>query len=606
MFLLTFLLLIVVAVLLVAFVVPFLRLLVRQRTSPLRHLPGPLCPSFFMGNLVEMHDQENNNLILKWQAQYGTTFVYHGFIGGPRLMTTDPVAIAHVLAHAYQYPKPDFVRDSLASMAAGHEGILTVEGEQHRRQRKILSPAFSALHIKTLTPIFWDKAIKLRNIWFDQVDATEAVAQRIDVLAWLARATLDIIGEAGFGYHFNSLSATSTQNELSAAFGVIFSTARKFRVITILQVWFPILRRFRRNSAAMNKARETMDRIGMELIERKRAEVSVDLQQDKQSSTGRDLLSVLIRSNMSNLSPASQNMSTSEVLCQISTFIAAGHETTASALTWCLYALARDQRVQTELRRALRKLQRSPSNPATPSRHHTNHPDSVNNSPPETTHPPINYHENEESSDALTTRIQGCTYLDWVVRESLRLHAPATSTMRVCSRPGGDSIPISRPLGECDPSCDGEDSKGTRSGYRDTYGEQRWNVPVAEGDIITIPIQAVNRCQRLWGADAWDFKPERWASLPETARAIPGLFAHTLTFLNGNGSVSEGNRACIGWRFALIEIKIFLYTLVKDLEFTIDGDMVIEKKVNVVTRPFVKSEPHLGNQMPLNVRRAPP
>lgn len=112
----------------------FIRLLVRQSISPLRHLPGPPSPSFFMGNLMQMHDQENNNLVADWESQYGSTFVYRGFIGGCRLMTTDPVAVAHILGNAYDYPKPDFVRDSLASMAAGHDGLLTVEGETHKRQ----------------------------------------------------------------------------------------------------------------------------------------------------------------------------------------------------------------------------------------------------------------------------------------------------------------------------------------------------------------------------------------------------------------------------------------------------------------------------------------
>lgn len=157
--------LLIVAILLsfvvVFFVLPLARLLIRQRTSPLRHLPGPKCPSFFMGNLIEMHDQENTNLIASWEAVYGPTFVYRGFIGAPRLMTTDPVAISHILAHAYEYPKPDFVRDSLASMAAGHDGLLTVEGDQHRRQRRILSPAFSKLHLASLTPVFWEKAVQV-------------------------------------------------------------------------------------------------------------------------------------------------------------------------------------------------------------------------------------------------------------------------------------------------------------------------------------------------------------------------------------------------------------------------------------------------------------
>lgn len=76
---------------------------------------------------------------------------------------------------------------------------------------------------------------------------------RVDVLAWFARATLDVIGEAGFGYRFNSLAAAAqkgdektgkSENELAQAFGVIFASARQFRVMTILQAWFPELRRF--------------------------------------------------------------------------------------------------------------------------------------------------------------------------------------------------------------------------------------------------------------------------------------------------------------------------------------------------------------------------
>lgn len=69
---------------------------------------------------------ENNNLVASWEADYGSSFVYHGFIGGCRLMITDLRAVAHVLSNAYDYPKPDFVRDSLATMAAGHDGELSL------------------------------------------------------------------------------------------------------------------------------------------------------------------------------------------------------------------------------------------------------------------------------------------------------------------------------------------------------------------------------------------------------------------------------------------------------------------------------------------------
>ena len=74
------------------------------------------------------------------------------------------------------------------------------------------------------------------------------LSSRIDVLPWLTRATLDVMGQAGCGYHFNSRETAAErredESELAHAFGIIFSTARKFRVMTILQVWFPVLRTF--------------------------------------------------------------------------------------------------------------------------------------------------------------------------------------------------------------------------------------------------------------------------------------------------------------------------------------------------------------------------
>ena len=69
------------------------------------------------------------------------------------------------------------------------------------------------------------------------------------MLSYLSRATLDVIGEAGFGYDFNALRCPDRnddkpESELSAAFSVIFSTARQYRVLNIFQSWFPLLRRY--------------------------------------------------------------------------------------------------------------------------------------------------------------------------------------------------------------------------------------------------------------------------------------------------------------------------------------------------------------------------
>jgi len=421
----------------------------------------------------------------------------------------------------------------------------------------------------------------------------------VDVLAWLARATLDVIGEAGFGYEFHSLASAAkrgeekegeSENELARAFGVIFSAARKFRVITVLQAWFPGLRRLSRESAAQREARETMRRIGLSLVEQRHAEVTkeqaaalrgADAHPKQQSeiehtTDGRDLLSVLIRSNLSSV--PSQRLSLEETLCQISTFLSAGHETSSSALTWALYALARAPDVQGRLRHELHAISM----------------------------PVVSLVSGSPSPADTIAAILDQPYLDAVVREALRLHAPVTSTMRVAGV--DDVVPVSRP-------------------FLDRHGRACDAIRMRKGDIITVPIQAMNKSREVWGEDAEAFRPERWLLADEKGEhwsddepegeekvrregkpgrgqkkaGAPGLWGNMLTF--GNGNPVNGNRACIGFRFAINEIKIFLYVLLHDIDFSIDPTVEIEKKVNVVTRPAVKSEQHMGNQMPLNVRR---
>jgi hypothetical protein len=148
---------------------PLLRLLYAQHLSPLHLLPGPPSPNFLMGHLKEMHDMENTSLLERWEGTYGRRWVYKGFFGGCRLVllllysasrpdkiprsliTTDLHSISHVLSRAYQYPKPQFVKDAFAAIGGGHQGLLSVEGDVHRRQRRILVCGFLCLPVSALS-----------------------------------------------------------------------------------------------------------------------------------------------------------------------------------------------------------------------------------------------------------------------------------------------------------------------------------------------------------------------------------------------------------------------------------------------------------------------
>jgi len=58
--------------------------------------------------------------------------------------------------------------------------------------------------------------------------------------------------------------------------------------------------------------------------------------------------------------------------------------------------------------------------------------------------------------------------------------------------------------------------------------------------------------------------------------------------------------ACIGYRFSLVEMKAMLYVLIRAFEFELAvPPNEIAKKMSIVQRPAVRSEPKGGNKLPL-------
>ncbi|KII91537.1 hypothetical protein PLICRDRAFT_173371 [Plicaturopsis crispa FD-325 SS-3] len=514
----------------------------RNYTSPLRELQGPLSTSIVHGAFKDVQGPFDGAIYEKWVEKYGSTFHVPSFLGMSRLYTTDTKALGHILTHTDDWEKPASIRAHLAPIVG--TGILLVEGEQHKLQRKILNPAFGPNQIRALTEIFVDKSIQLRDLWASLVDEQQAEDKekpaRIDILAGMSRMTLDVIGLAGFNYTFDSLSAR--RNELNEAFSALFR-GQSLGLLFILQLWIPILRLIpTHHKRVVAEAQKTMGRIGRELLASAKAAL-ISSQKDglsqSQSQTGaRDVLSLLVRANVEEGAGNRAVMTDEDVLAQVPTFLVAGHETTSSAVTWALHELSRSPDVQAKLRAELRSV-------------------------------------SSEAPDM--DELNALPYLEKVVRECLRVRSPVASVARVAVR--DDFIPVSAP-------------------FVDRAGVLREGIRVTKGDPVFIPIVAINHSKELWGEDALDFNPDRWDDLPEAVRTIPGPWAHQLTFLTGS-------RACIGYRFALVEMKALLFILVRAFEFeeaVPSADVCI--KPAFVQRPSLFSESEKGSQLPLLIRPA--
>jgi len=123
---------------------------------------------------------------------------YPGVFYSRRLFPISGSALQHILNNSTIYVKPDRSRDGLRRILG--DGLLTAEGEAHKRQRKILTPAFGTGHIRASVEVFSEKAENIVNAL--QIAVKDQPAEGIEVFKYLSRTTLDIIGKAGNNLYF--------------------------------------------------------------------------------------------------------------------------------------------------------------------------------------------------------------------------------------------------------------------------------------------------------------------------------------------------------------------------------------------------------------------
>ncbi|KAF9359184.1 hypothetical protein BGX26_012959 [Mortierella sp. AD094] len=324
--------------------------------SPLRHMPGPPNKSKynkynipFLGQFLDIFKGEVGAPQIEWVEKYGGIISYCGLGNSRRVFVADPKAIQHVFnTHSYNYPKtPRTVR--LLSQVIGY-GVLLVEGDVHKKQRKMLNPAFSIKHIKEMVPLMSIPSELMAKMWLERVDQSNEKGVEFDITTDLGRATLDIIGLAGFGYDFNAL--TDPDNELSIAYRELFySTSNLSQLLRAFIPYYTSLPTPDNNRrwAAIN----AIDRVSTRLIAEKRAQALTEdptVGPDGEQIESKDLMSILIRGNESVGSLEDGKLTDTELKDQILTFLAAGHETTSVTVTWMLHVLSINPEVQTRVR----------------------------------------------------------------------------------------------------------------------------------------------------------------------------------------------------------------------------------------------------------------
>ncbi|KAJ3515822.1 hypothetical protein NLJ89_g1511 [Agrocybe chaxingu] len=532
----------------------------RSRKAVLDNIPGPPSESWLNGSLNQLMNRKAWDFNRHIAETYGGVSRIKGIFGSNALFVYDPKALHHILIKVkspstllgyyslndprfmqdqYTYEEPDSVIESNKILFG--EGLFTSLGERHRHHRKMLNPVFSINHMREMgersistcgsfithspsrpkVPIFYDVSHKLENTL---VKMTERGPKEVDILGWNTRLAMELIGQSGLGYTFDTLQEgaiphpfANASKQLIPMSGDSPAIMAVWVVPTMTRIGSPRFRRFLVNCMPFKIVRtlrdilDTIHSTAFEILEsKKKALREGDEALAEHIGHGKDIISILMKANME--ASGDERLTDAELLGQITSLTFAATDTTSGALSRILHLLSTHKDYQSKVREEIRNAKKE-----------------------------------NGGEDIEYDTLVSLPLLDAICRETLRLYPPVSNLFRTAV--SDIVLPLSEPI------------KGLN-------GDEIHEVAIPKDTQICVSILASNRNPKLWGSDSYEWKPERWLNpLPQPLvdAHIPGVYSH------------------FGFKFSQLEMKVALALLLDKLEFSPSDKNVVWHMTGIVT-----------------------
>jgi cytochrome P450 len=248
-------------------------------------------------------------LLLRCRERYGPVFTIR-VLYLPIVFALGPEANHYItVSHASNFRWRDGGMGDLIPLLG--DGLLTTDGDYHRRARRIMLPAFHREQLAASTAIMVEEAERALDGWHP--------GMQVDLYAWTRRLALRVAMRALFGF----------EDDRSARYA---DMAQEFE--ETLGYWGKdyVVRMMRGPGSAwrsMNRSRAQLDRVIFAEIARRRAS----------GERGADILSLLLDAEDEDGS----GLSDQELRDQVMTLLFAGHDTATSTVTFLFYELGRNE-----------------------------------------------------------------------------------------------------------------------------------------------------------------------------------------------------------------------------------------------------------------------
>ncbi|XP_031367763.1 cytochrome P450 4c3-like [Apis dorsata] len=297
----------------------------------LRKVPYP--PAFpIIGNAYELccSPEEAFRKIIKWGKELGD--IYLIWVGmRPFIFLYKAEAIQPLLSSSVHIDKSleyQYLQPWLGS------GLVTSTGEKWHFHRKLLTPTFHS----GLLELYLKTTIKEAQILISCL-RKEIGKPEFDIVPYAKRATLDIICDSSMGYNINAQK--NFKNEYVQAVNTLASISQR-RFLNVWMSFDPIFKLTswgKKHDHALSVTHAFVNKI----IAERKAEWKdrKDTNFNEKSHKRQALLDLLLE-----LSKDGKVLTDDDIRDEVNTFMFAGHDTTATSVSWILYALGRHPQYQ--------------------------------------------------------------------------------------------------------------------------------------------------------------------------------------------------------------------------------------------------------------------
>ena len=291
--------------------------MVAVNSADLSHLPPPPGPPLLAG--LRKLRKSPPVALLELAREYGDIVRWRGFF--PIYSVNHPDSVRQILTQAW----PRYTKNTIDYRVVGRtlgNGLVTNDGEDWARQRRLMQPVFANRAIDKFDIVINDMTAQLATQW---------AAKRADETVWLdrdmSRVTFQVVSRTLFGADIDDAA-----DEMVEILHIVNQHPLRLSALATLYPWIPVPSNFR-----FRRIKQRLNDIVDGLVAAHRTS----------GDEGRgDIVDRLLAARDQD---SGEGMSKTQIRDEIITLMLAGHETSATALTWTFYVLAQHPEIEARL-----------------------------------------------------------------------------------------------------------------------------------------------------------------------------------------------------------------------------------------------------------------